>query len=204
MFKCLYVFWFGAIVFAQQSPTWVPYSARYSDTLNETDSSGHTISHQQKVGQEIRSSDGSKLTTVEVNGQRTTGRLWLACGQIINLDYAQKTATVAAIAQPNHVKVPPHEAPRGTIAVDGVEFVGYPVHSNVGAGTLWLNMDNDIRGKFEMNVSLTPGLHTDTVHELTSLDLASPVDSSELKIPAQFTVTKTSLSSTCSSASSKN
>ena len=192
--KCLLLYWFGAIVaFAQQSPAWVAYSAEYSDTTKDTDSSGRTVLNEEKVGEEIRSGDGSQLTTVTVNGERTTGRLWQGCGQIIRLDYAQKKATVVATSPRRHPYLPP-DAPQGTMTIDGLVFTAYPVHSDVGTGTIWINMEEDITAKFEMHLNLPNGEHRDTVHELTSLDLSSPVDSLQMQIPSQFAVEKGKIS----------
>ena len=187
MLKYLLLGWFGAtVLYAQQSPTWVAYSAKYSDTTKDTDRSGHTAV-QQVVGEEIRSSDGSLLITITENGERTKGRLWPACGHMITLDYAQHKAVFGESAPRKHPYQPP-DVPQGTMTVDGVEFVAFPIHSNVGTGTIWIDMNDDIMGKMEMHLNLPDGVHRETVHQVASLDLNSPVDDSATKIPPQFTI----------------
>lgn len=205
MTKCLLFFWLGAtVVFAQQSTAWVPYSAKYTEIVNETDSSGHTVTHHEKSGEEIRSSDGSQLMTVIIAGQRTKGQLWQGCGQHINIDYSQKKAIVGASSPHKHPQLPP-DAPEGTMTLGGVEFTAYPVHvPQSGSGTVWVNMEQDIVAKLEIHLNLPNGVHHDSVRELTSLDLNSPIDDSQMKVPAQFATEKGTLSTGCmSSASAK-
>jgi hypothetical protein len=127
MMKPLLILCFSTAALAQQ---WVAYSAGYTETVKNTDSSGHITLNQTKAGEEIRSSDGSLLTTVIVNGKRMTARLWQACGQMIDINYAQKRATLLASAARRHPNQPP-DSPQGTITIGGMEFVAYPVHSNV-------------------------------------------------------------------------
>jgi hypothetical protein len=197
--RSLILFGFSAIVVFAQSTTWVPYSARYSETVNETDNSGHTVIHEEKSGEEIRSSDGSQLKTVLIAGQRTKGHLWQGCGQEINLDYSLKKAILGSSSPRKHPQLPP-DAPQGTMTLGGVEFTAYPVHVQSGSGTVWVNMDQDIMAKLEIHVTLPNGGHHDSVRALTSLDLNSPVDDSQMKVPGQFAVEKGKLSSACTSS----
>jgi hypothetical protein len=203
--KGLCLFWFGAmVVLAQQSMTWVPYSARYTDVVNETARSGHPVIHEQKLGEEIRSSDGSRLKTVVVAGQRTTGELWQWCGQIFVLDYAQKKATFRSTSPRKHPYLPP-DTPQGTMALGGLEFLAYPIHmapESLGTGTVWINMDQDIAAKIEIHLKLPNGGHRDSIMTLTSLDLNSPIDDSLMKIPADFAIEKGKTSSSVCSSSS--
>jgi hypothetical protein len=74
------------------------------------------------------------------------------------------------------------------MTLDGMQFTAYPVHSNVGSGTIWINLDEDITAKLEMHLQLPGGARRDTVRQLTSLDFNSPVDSSELTIPSGFSI----------------
>jgi hypothetical protein len=191
------------VVFAQQSMTWVPYSARYTDVVNETDSSGHSLVQEEKLGEEIRSSDGSRLKTVVVAGQRTTGQLWQGCGQIFVLHYAQKKATFSFTLLRKHPYLPP-DTPQGTMALGGLEFLAYPIHmapETLGTGTIWINMDQDITAKIEIHLRLPNGGHSDSLMTLTSLDLNSPIDDSLMKIPADFAVEKGKASSNVCSSS---
>jgi hypothetical protein len=93
------------------------------------------------------------------------------------------------------------------MTLDGVEFTAYLVHmqqsGQSGSGTVWVNMEQDIMAKLEIHVNLPTGGHHDSVRTLTSLDLNSPVDDSQMKVPAEFAMKKGKASSTCSSRMSR-
>jgi hypothetical protein len=203
MLKSLMLLGFSAtVMFAQQATTWVPYSAKFTEIVNETDSSGHTVIHEEKSGEEFRSSDGSQLKVFLIAGQRTKGQLWQGCGQQINLDYFQKKASLGPSTPRRHPQQSPDPA-QGTMTLGGVEFTAYPVHmqeSSIGSGTVWVNMEQDIMAKLEIHVNLPTGGHQDSVRTLTSLDLNSPVDDSQMKVPPEFAIEKGKLSTACASS----
>jgi hypothetical protein len=61
--------------------TWVPFTARYTETLTSRDSAGHQTNRQVATIVETRSKDGSLLSVKSENGQVTSGNLWDSCGQ---------------------------------------------------------------------------------------------------------------------------
>jgi hypothetical protein len=171
--------------FAQQpGGEWVKYSATYTETSVVTHPSGQKETTQ-TTGEEIRSSDGSVLTTVTVNGERVSAKLWQACGQIIHLDYVKKNAAFGAQAPRRHPYQPP-DAPLGIITIAGVSFTGYPIHMSRGSGTLWIDMNDDIMGKLEHHAPTGDGGRHDVVRQLTSIDLNATIDSSIMNVPSGF------------------
>lgn len=76
------------------------------------------------------------------------------------------------------------------MTLDNVEFTEYPIHvmPQQGHGTVWVNMDLDIVAKLVTHLDLPNGGHHDSVRQLTSLDLNSPVENSQMTVPAGFRV----------------
>ena len=173
---------------AQPSSTeWTAYSATYTETSTLTDASGHKQTNQ-TTGEEIRSSDGSLLTTKTAGGERISAKLWQACGQMIDLDYKNGQAIYGATASRKHPDQPP-DAPVGTISISGLQFVGYPVHMppGHGTGTVWIDMNDDIMGKLEYHVPSADGGVRDVARQLTAIDFNTSVDPAALNVPSGFT-----------------
>lgn len=189
MFKLSLGFCAIAVLAGQPGTEWTPYSATYRETSTLTDISGHQ-QKSQTTGEEIRSSDGSLLTTKIAGGERVSAKLWQACGQMIELDYSKKHAVYGTTAPRKHPYEPP-DAVVGKMMIDGLPFTGYPIHMSPGSGTgtVWVDMADDIIGKLEYHLPAANGGLRDVVREFTSIDINTPVDASSLRVPAGFAKT---------------
>lgn len=178
----------GFLLAAQAQETigtkWAQYSAHYTETVSTPSSSGNPT-HKQTLTDEIRSQDGAVLTVVKIDGKATSGKLWLASGQMFSLDYLTKRAVSQGQSPRQHPSVPP-DAPLGTQTIAGIQCVVYPLHMNNGNGTVCVDQQDDILGRIEVHTD-SGGVRQDYVKELTWIDLNSPVDSSKLRVPDGFT-----------------
>lgn len=170
---------------AQPAPngTWVPFTARYTETSTSRDSAGHQTNQQVAIV-ETRSKDGSLLSVRSENGQVTSGSLWDSCGQMFSLDYLQKRAVLSRQAPREHTKMP-SAPPTGTQTVAGVSCLIYPIRGAV-AGTTCHDVVNDIPLRIEWHMN-SGRVQQNYQKELTSIDFATPVDASMVSIPAGFT-----------------
>ena len=191
MLKLLLIF--GAAAIANSQSGWTSYLAQYKETVTETDKGGHVTIHNENTGEESRTVDGSLLTTTTINGVRVSGKLWQACGQVVNLNYSSKRAVFTSVHPRKHPFAPP-DAPLGTVTIGDLQFTGYPVHMEpgTGSGTIWVNQNDDIQGKLEMHLNTSNGGHRDIVRQLTALDLTSPIDDSVMTVPNGFATTHSS------------
>ena len=186
MLKLVLLLGAGCALAEQPATFWVPYSARYVEIADQSDKAGHRFRHTEASLEEIRSADGSLLTTTLMGGERVTGTLWQGCGQRIDLNYARKEALFGAMVPRQH-PYPPPDSPVGSITIEDVQFTGYPIHTDDGRGTVWVNLDDDIVGRVELHIDMGAGIHLDQIRQLTSLDLSSAIDESLLQVPASFT-----------------
>lgn len=181
----LSLLFFGSPGFAHgQSPEtqFVRYSAVYVTTST---SGGQT---KRTTGEEIRSEDGSLFTSVEMNGERLTARVWKACGELINLDYKKRQATIQVQAARKH-PYPSPDSPLGSMTIAGVQAIGYPVHMSDGTGAIWLDVSEDIMLKLEIHYRPPGSPSFDEVQELTSVDFSTPIDPWIMQVPAGFKTT---------------
>jgi hypothetical protein len=86
-----------ATLHAADETRWVPYSAHYTEAVSSSGPSGNTSKH--SVLDESRSEDGSMLSVSKVEGREVKGKLWLANGEVDDLDYTRQQAIVSAHAR---------------------------------------------------------------------------------------------------------
>jgi hypothetical protein len=79
----------------------------------------------------------------------------------------------------------PSVPPTGTQTVAGFSCLVYPIRGSV-AGTICADAVDDVPLRVETHVS-SGGVQQDYLKELTSIDFATPVDASNVSIPAGFT-----------------
>ena len=79
----------------------------------------------------------------------------------------------------------PSVPPTGTQTVAGVSCLVYPIRGAV-AGTICVNQVDDLPLRTEWHMN-SGGVQQDYLKELTSIDLATPVEASQVSVPAGFT-----------------
>ncbi|MBV9502902.1 MAG: hypothetical protein JO138_26315 [Acidobacteriaceae bacterium] len=168
---------------ATNGTEWTPYSAHYTETVSSQGPSGNQT-HKNSEVDELRSEDGSVLSISKVGGNEIKGKLWLASGEIDDLDYTRQQAIVSGHAPRTHLPVP-KVSPTGNEVVAGLPCSDYPVSMRNGGGQLCVDVADDILLKEEIHVDAN-GVRTEYVKQASSVDLSTPVDSSKLRIPANF------------------
>ena len=167
--------------------SWIPYTAQYTETSSNRNTSGKE-QVTKRVFHEVRSGDGSIARSEEQNGSIISKTLWLSCGDIVTLDYANKTAHVSTKHPPRtHIKPPQKEKALGVATIAGVNATAWPIRVPGGGGTAWIDSTDDIIVKLEMH-SGNASSSNSYVKEMTSLDLTSPVDESTMKAPKGFSI----------------
>jgi hypothetical protein len=162
---------------------WVQYTAHYIQTRSSSGSAGnHT--QENSVVDESRSRDGSLSFVKKVNGKAVLGKLWLTNGEMTELDYTRQNAIIGGKAPRMHLQMP-KGAPTGNEVIAGLPCSVYPIHMKNGSGELCVDVADDILLKEELHFDGN-GLHQDYVKQAASIDLATPVDSSTMKIPDGF------------------
>jgi hypothetical protein len=185
-------------VLAAGPSSWVPYSAQYKEISTNTYAGGKQQSLT-KVGQEVRSVDGSIATFEQINGVIGAGEIWMACGQLAKLNYATKQATLMTRPMRGHMIVPP-DPPLGTATIAGLRATGYPIHfPNGQTGSIWIAMDSEIMVKTEYHVQMN-GTRFDYFKQLDSVDMNVSDVNNSMKLPAGFSISVAStVSPTCAS-----
>jgi hypothetical protein len=162
---------------------WVPYSAHYKETIASKDTSGNVV-RKQALSDQKRAEDGAMMTIVSKNGQTVSAKIWQSDGKKIDLDYGREQAFAAGQSPRKHLGIPAG-TPIGADTVAGLRCSIYPVHMASGGGSICVDVTDDIMAKEELHFE-AGGVHQDYSIELTSIDLMTPVNSSEFKIPNGF------------------
>lgn len=178
--------------------SWVPYSAQYKEISTNTYVGGKQQSST-KIGQEVRSVDGSIATFEQINGAIAAGEIWMSCGQLAKLNYATKQATLMTRPMRGHMIVPP-DPPLGTATIAGLRATGYPIHfPNGQTGSIWIAMDSEITVKTEYHVEAN-SVRYDYFKQLDSVDMNVSEADISMKLPAGFSISASSTASpTCAS-----
>jgi hypothetical protein len=167
------------------SDKWIPFSAHYRESIVAQNTAGNVVDQKQTATVEKRSDDGAMMTIENKNGQNISARIWQADGKQIEISYAREQAYASSRQLPRrHLGIPPG-TPIGSDTIAGLRCTVYPVHMASGGGTICVDVTDDIMAKEELNFE-AGGLRQHYLKELTSIDLTSPVDSSEFKIPSGF------------------
>jgi hypothetical protein len=165
---------------------WVPYSADYRESVVAKDAAGKVVEQKETTTFEKRAGDGAVMTTSKKNGQDVSARIWQADGKSIEISYAREQASVAGQFPRRHLGIPPG-TPIGADTIAGLRCTVYPVHMSNGGGTVCVDVTDDIMVKEELNFE-SGGLNQKYLKEITAIDLTTPVNSSEFKVPAGFKV----------------
>lgn len=175
----------GGLVFGSQATggKWVAYTAHYTETLS---SQGPGANQSNKVPEvdESRAEDGSLSSIQKVDGKPTKGKLWLADGEIIELNYSEQQAVTTNHAPRRHLQLP-KTPPSGSAVIAGLPCSVYPVKMSSGTGRLCVDVNDDILLKEEFHIT-GGGRRTDYVKQVSSIDLNTPVDSSQMRVPDNF------------------
>ena len=175
----------GGLVFGSQATggKWVAYTAHYKETLS-TRGPGADQTNKTSEVDESRAEDGSLSSVQKIDGKPTKGKLWLANGEVTELNYALRQAVVTKHAARTHLRLP-DAPPSGSTVIAGLSCSVYPIKISGGTGQLCVDATDDILLREEFH--LTSGdRHTDYVKQVSSIDLNAPVDSSQMKVPSDF------------------
>ncbi len=123
----------------------------------------------------------SRLAKSVESGER---KLWLADGEIDDMDYTRQQAIVSGHAPRTHLPVP-KVAPTGSKVIAGLPCSVYPVSMKDGGGEVCVDVADDILLREEIHIDAN-GVHTEYVKLASSVDLSTPVDSSKMRIPVGF------------------
>lgn len=182
--------------FLSAADTWVPYTAQYTEVTTIRDAHG-IIKDAHERYTEYRTIDGSTARYYIVGNSIVKGRIWLACGDAIDLDYGQKTARRVNLPGPRqHLVFHKNWPTLGKATIAGLQVIGWPAHIANGTASMWIDFANDIIAKEESHVKNPSGVSVDHLKLLESIDLSSPVDQSKMRIPQGFTGTS-SAAQTC-------
>ncbi len=178
---------------------WVPYTAHYEETATVRDSNG-VVNQTRKEFVEYRTSDGSTARFRQVGGTTVSGRIWLACGDIIDLDYNRKLAIGSSLPHTprEHFQLHKNWPTLGVTTMAGLTVTGWPAHVSNGKGEMWFDVADDILVKAESHTQNPNGVMVDSLKELKSIDLTSAVDESKIQLPSGFR-RDSSTQQTCSS-----
>lgn len=175
----------GGLVFGSQATDgkWVAYTAHYKETLSIHGPGVNQLNKTSEVD-ESRAEDGSLSSVEKIGGKPTKGKLWLANGEITELNYSQQQAVVTKHAPRIHLQVP-KTPPSGSAVIASLPCSVYPVKISGGTGELCIDVSDDIVLKEEFHLT-AGGRHTDYVKQVSSVDLNTPVDSSQMRVPNDF------------------
>ena len=189
--------------FGSSASQWISYSAQYTET-SSINIPGGKQENSKKIGQEIRSSDGSTAKFENINGQTASAELWLSCGEAAALNYGTKQARITKRAPPQHMQIPP-DAPLGVQVIAGLKATGYPIHLKDGTGSIWIAMDDEIPVKTEVHTSVN-GVQYDYVKELSAINLDPSAEHPAMTVPSGFSITNPSgaSSGTCIAGASSH
>jgi len=187
-----------ALVMAQTVPdtTWKPYTAVYTETVTTDRGAGqHTV--KQTVLHEKRSASGALLTEREVDGKLTSGRLWTAAGQVYELNYDSKRASLVRQGVKKHFHKPATPA-TGERVIAGVRCESYPIRAAPGdapesGGEYCVDISRDIVALQELRIIRKAGGGKifdgqQSIKQLVSIDTTTPVEESQLVMPEGFAV----------------
>jgi hypothetical protein len=172
--------------------TWVPYTAHYVETSTAYSSSGAILSQMRKDVKEVREPDGSVATFEQIGDKIVSGSIWLACGDVVTLNYTNKTGTISHDSRRvrKHFQIPQNDKPLGTATIAQLNVKGWPVHFSNGTGAMWVDVENDIVAKSEAHLGGANGMRTEYVKQLQSIDFTLP-DPSRTELPPNFTLDTT-------------
>ncbi len=125
--------------------SWVPYTATIIESTEVRDTNGLTNITKTEI-EEFRGVDGSTSRVKKVAGQPVRGRMLLACGDLIDVDYTTKTARVVSHSQSPHEHFIPskNDHSAGTEIISGLTATKWPAYYDLGTAALWIDMSNDI------------------------------------------------------------
>ena len=171
----------------QAADEWVPYTAHFTETTTVRDAHG-SLNKTVKAYTEYRTADGSIARYQAVGNSVVSGTLWLACGDMIHLDFGHKTATKSNSlhAARQHFVLHKNWPTLGTSTIAGLPVTGWPAHIANGTGSMWVDVADDVIAKIETHVQNPSGVSVDTLKVLDSIEIPSTVDDSKVQIPPGF------------------